>query len=82
VATPLTEEEGMLAVGLICGSAGRQLRTDADYTETIEVKALWPEALHPDALQVGVLVCFAIAGMFGLDATHLEAVAGGIFPDL
>lgn len=72
----------MTAVGIIAGCAARHLRTGVDYTEAIEVQAVWPESLSADALQVGCLLAFAIVGMFKLDATHLEAVAGGIMPEV
>lgn len=76
----LSEDDGMAAVGIILGCAARQHRTNVDYTETEMVRAVWPESLSADALQIGVLVAFAIMGITGADAEHLEAAAGNLMP--
>lgn len=76
----LSEEDGLTAVGVILGVAARQVRTSVDYSETEMVRAVWPESLSADALQIGVLVVFAIMGVYDMDPDLIESAAGGIMP--
>ena len=77
---PLSEEDGNNAVGIILGCAARLVRTGVDYSETEMVRAVWPEDLSADAMQVGILVALAMVGITGCDAEHLEAAAGNLMP--
>lgn len=76
----LDDETGDLAVGMILGVTARYMQTGVDYSRTDEVRAVWPEQLSADAMQIGCLVAVACIGLFGGDPAQLEMAAGNLMP--
>lgn len=82
MAKEVTEDETTMAIGIAIGCAARLMVTGVDYSETVEVQAVWPEVWSADALQLGILIAIAVNAALGGEASTLQQVAGGIMPNV